>query len=434
MIKTKVRAYIIFILAFVLIGAGILVLDNMVRENSSKIVSIDEEIGKEDYSNRDIYLEMAVSKSWLEDNTSIGAQYDGIIHNTTNHIINNWVIDITVPDNSYIDSSWNGVYVQNGNQIHITPVDYNTTIEKESIDTFGYVMYTPTKFLVEKISFRGNLVYTREDFLLYKVLLAALAVTIISMILYFILVIREHSYKIKREGYRQIIIQSLNTFANIIDTKDPYTKGHSTRVAIYTREIAKRMGLDEDEQDNISYIALLHDVGKIGVPNEVLYKPCILTHEEMQVIQTHTTIGSEILKDFNALPGIKDGARSHHEKYDGTGYPDGLKRKNIPLYARIICVADSYDAMSSDRCYRPSLSNEEILIELERCSGSQFDPEIVTHMIAMIKDGFVRHIHEKEAQNGSSNSYPFTRKEIASIINYQKATLLDSGKEEIISD
>lgn len=191
-----------------------------------------------------------------------------------------------------------------------------------------------------------------------------------------------------RDEYRDIVNQSLQTFAKTIDAKDKYTNGHSIRVAEYSREIARRMKLNEQEQERIYYVALLHDIGKIGVPDHILNKPGFLTEEERQIIQTHPVIGGEILKDFSALAGISEGAKYHHERYDGKGYCEHKQGEQIPLVARIIGVADTYDAMSSDRCYRKALSREVIIDELNKGIGTQFDPMIVPYMLEMIEDGF----------------------------------------------
>lgn len=191
----------------------------------------------------------------------------------------------------------------------------------------------------------------------------------------------------KQKQYHDIVNQSLETFAHAIDAKDQNTNGHSQRVAIYSAEIAKRMGMSDEEQEQIYYMGMLHDIGKIGIPDAILKKPGKLTEGEMQIIRNHPTIGGEILKDFTAIQGISDGARYHHERYDGNGYNEGLKGEEIPLAARIICVADSYDTMSSKRVYKELHEENYILSELDQCSGKQFDPEIVPFMIEMIKDG-----------------------------------------------
>ena len=191
----------------------------------------------------------------------------------------------------------------------------------------------------------------------------------------------------KQKQYHDIVNQSLETFAHAIDAKDQNTNGHSQRVAIYSAEIAKRMGMSDEEQEQIYYMGMLHDIGKIGIPDAILKKPGKLTEEEMQIIRNHPTIGGEILKDFTAIQGISDGARYHHERYDGNGYNEGLKGEEIPLAARIICVADSYDTMSSKRVYKELHEENYILSELDQCSGKQFDPQIVPFMREMIKDG-----------------------------------------------
>lgn len=191
----------------------------------------------------------------------------------------------------------------------------------------------------------------------------------------------------RQREYRDILEQSLLTFAGTIDAKDKYTNGHSTRVAQYSRELARRMGMTPEEQENIYYVALLHDIGKIGVPDQVLNKPGKLTPEEREIIQQHPVTGAEILKNFTSLKGIADGARFHHEQYNGKGYCEGRAGEDIPLTARIIAVADTYDAMASDRCYRKGLPREVIEEELKKGSGKQFDPKIVPHMLAIIAEG-----------------------------------------------
>lgn len=193
----------------------------------------------------------------------------------------------------------------------------------------------------------------------------------------------------QRQMYRGIVNQSLRTIANTIDAKDSYTNGHSVRVATYSREIAKRMGYSENDQETVFYVALLHDIGKIGIPDSILNKEGPLTPEEWKIIRKHPIKGGEILRDFTALKGVADGAKYHHERYDGKGYCEGLAGEDIPLMARIICVADCYDAMSCDRCYRKAFPPEKIIEELEQGSGTQFDPKIAAIMIDMIKEGVV---------------------------------------------
>jgi len=151
-----VRAYSLFFILIVLHGIGFLVLNSMVQNNKDKPLSVSELIGKgSNYKNKDFYVEMSISKSWVEPDNSVGAQYDGVFYNNSNNGITDWEIEIEVPLNSYIDSSWNGVYEGKDTLVKITPVDYNMVIEKNSNDSFGYVMYTPSNFNIEKLIVRG---------------------------------------------------------------------------------------------------------------------------------------------------------------------------------------------------------------------------------------------------------------------------------------
>lgn len=193
--------------------------------------------------------------------------------------------------------------------------------------------------------------------------------------------IEEKSVKIEK-----LSEQVLNTLAQTIDAKDSYTNGHSFRVAYYSLLLAKELKIDKRTQTTIYYSALLHDIGKIGVPDDVLGKEEKLTDEEYAIIKTHTTIGFDILKQMSEIPQIEYGAKWHHERYDGKGYPDALKGKHIPLNARIIAVADAYDAMTSSRVYRKELPPEYVKNEIIKGIGTQFDPKIGQAMLDLIEN------------------------------------------------
>ena len=202
--------------------------------------------------------------------------------------------------------------------------------------------------------------------------------------------------KIKNDQLTEMTMQTIETIANTIDAKDEYTRGHSRRVSDYSAILAKEIGLDEEEQKKIRFIGLLHDIGKIGVPDTVLNKPGKLTNEEYQLMKEHTTIGGEILKDITLINDLDIGAKYHHERYDGKGYPEGLSGEEIPLTARIIAVADAYDAMTSNRVYRRHLDAERVLAELEKGRGSQFDPAICDALLKMIREKRITVISEVE--------------------------------------
>lgn len=184
----------------------------------------------------------------------------------------------------------------------------------------------------------------------------------------------------------KLSLQTMMTLAQAIDAKDAYTKGHSTRVALYAKKIARKLGMSAADQDTIYFTGLLHDIGKIGVPDNIINKPGKLTDEEFALIKRHPEIGYDILKNIAEIPNIEAAARWHHERIDGKGYPDGLKGDQIPKFVRIISVADSYDAMSSKRSYRDMLPQDYILGELEKGKGTQFDPEVAEAMIQLIQE------------------------------------------------
>lgn len=178
-------------------------------------------------------------------------------------------------------------------------------------------------------------------------------------------------------------VHIVETLAEAIDAKDTYTHGHSHRVAEYSREIARRAGYSESAQNEIYMMGLLHDVGKIGVPDAVINKPGRLNEDEFEQIKTHPGKGAKIL---GSMPELVTGARSHHERYDGRGYPDGLEGPSIPEEARIIAVADAYDAMTSNRSYRRGMEQGSVRAQIEKGKRTQFDPRFADIMIAMIDE------------------------------------------------
>ncbi len=181
--------------------------------------------------------------------------------------------------------------------------------------------------------------------------------------------------------------ETIFSIANAVEARDKSTGKHSLRVSEYAVLLARELGFSDEELNQIRQTGLLHDIGKIGVPDAVLNKPDRLTDEEYAIMKTHTTIGGEILKDFTLIPHVDEGAKFHHERYDGSGYPNGLKGEEIPLNARIIGLADAFDAMTANRVYRKALNMDYVIQELKRCSGSQFDPTLVEILLKLIESG-----------------------------------------------
>jgi HD-GYP domain-containing protein (c-di-GMP phosphodiesterase class II) len=170
--------------------------------------------------------------------------------------------------------------------------------------------------------------------------------------------------------------ETIMALSEALDAKDSYTAGHSRRVMQYSARIAWRMGMAEKEFEQLKKSALLHDLGKIGVPDAILRKRDALSGEEFDVIRAHPRIGADILKAVESFRALVPAVYYHHERFDGRGYPDGIKGEDIPVQARIIAVADCFDAMTSNRAYRSAFQAEEALREIERNKGTQFDPRI----------------------------------------------------------
>ena len=200
-----------------------------------------------------------------------------------------------------------------------------------------------------------------------------------------------------RESNRKVtnvLSQMIMALGSAIDAKDAYTNGHSERVARYSGELARRMGKSTQEINDIYYIGLLHDIGKIGIPDYIINKAGKLTEEEYELIKNHPNIGADILSSITEMPGIYFGAHWHHERFDGKGYPDGLAGEDIPEVARIICVADAYDTMTSKRVYRDILPQKVARDEILKGRGTQFDPVIADYMLEMIDEDTEYQLHE----------------------------------------
>ena len=196
------------------------------------------------------------------------------------------------------------------------------------------------------------------------------------------------------EKVKTLSVEVMEALAHTIDAKDEYTRGHSVRVAKYSKMLAEKLGLSEEDCENVYYMGLLHDIGKIGVPNEIINSKSKLTDEEYAVIKTHPGVGFGILDEIKSRPDLSIGAHWHHERYDGKGYPDGKSGEDIPYFARIIAVADSYDAMTSNRSYRDYLPQDVVLNELRKNEGTQFDPDIAERMIELIEEDKDYKLHE----------------------------------------
>ena len=224
----------------------------------------------------------------------------------------------------------------------------------------------------------------------FRILTALLIIAFITIVV----LLKINTYKKNQEMMEKLSIEVIQALVGTIDAKDKYTNGHSNRVANYSKQLAERMGLPESIQKRVYYSALLHDIGKIGISDAIINKPGKLTKKEYELIKQHPEIGSQILESITTMPEISVGARGHHERFDGKGYPDKIKAQDIPLIARIIGVADAYDAMTSNRSYRKFMEQAKVRSELNKYKGTQFDPEIADKMIEIIDEDKEYKLHE----------------------------------------
>ncbi|MCR5785915.1 MAG: HD-GYP domain-containing protein, partial [Eubacterium sp.] len=258
---------------------------------------------------------------------------------------------------------------------------YKKRVKNYSITCIGMISLVVSAF-IEIICF-----YVLSFYSLGVVLSIGL---IIMLICTMIQVIYDELKATKERALRQRkqTITTIETIANTIDAKDKYTGGHSERVGEYAGILAEAVsgefGFTPDDVKRITYIGKMHDIGKIGIPDRILNKAGRLSDEEFDKMKEHVTIGRDLLSNLDDIEGLKEGVLYHHERFDGKGYPSGLEGENIPVIARILCIADSYDAMTSNRVYRGRLSDEEVLSELKVCSGTQFDPDLCSAFIDLI--------------------------------------------------
>ena len=385
----------VLLISLVLLGGAFIALNIKVGHDSDTpfTVNIDasQPQGKNEYT-----INTIISKNWINDEgqdyQNYGAQYDTTVRNNTDYDIIKWKITIDVPEKQdiIVDSYWNGDYKFEDGKIIFTAGEKVDPIPPGQDVSFGAVIISDGLMKLDKYEFTGCKDKPITHYFTFWAIMVLFIVWSTSVVAYILYRIREAGYERNERIKDNIISQAMNAIANLVDAKDPYTKGHSTRVSYYTQKIAEKMGLHETEVKNLGYIALMHDCGKIGIPDNILTKPSRLTDEEFKIMQGHTTYGGKALEEFTSMDGIVEGALYHHERYDGKGYPKKLKGENIPLYARIIGVADALDAMNSDRCYRPHLKPEVIKQELKKNSGSQFDPDIVECALELIEDGVIK--------------------------------------------
>ncbi len=449
-----ISAIVLYILFFILIAIYYL----WVKADSKTLRTVnlsDATVNGAVYSLPDFEVKLGPresdSSAWLKDPildengnelhcASVGIIYEMVMTNKSSAVINDWTMELYMPEFMWFNNSWNGTieFHQTGeNGIGVQRLDLREYLSTDIrldyyIDHTGPMLpmqkgdkliYHPSKSdnefplypdseteEVNSTAIVGFIVYIPEQGLDYATVfdnavfnyylqksawdeplfLTLVGIDIACLVLVIGLImtsIRVHTL-LKQQQHDAIIIeQSISTLINFVEAKDINTKGHSERVANISYALAAEMKYSPRECHDIRCIALMHDCGKIAIPVAILQKPDRLTDEEYEEIKRHTTVGGEMLRDFTSIKDMNFGALYHHERYDGKGYPNGLKGEEIPLIARIICVADSLDAMNSNRCYRPRLTKEVIIEELLKNKGKQFDPVVVDHLMKLIQRG-----------------------------------------------
>ena len=308
---------------------------------------------------REVYLMSAWNGSLEIHQKTDGKEYSATVPDLREFDKDAYTFDTIVVDGDLL------IRMKKGDYLIYFPSTSENSMEKP-VEPYegivpGIIMYVPIGENINDSSL--DITYTFHRMLksepLFWASVVCLGVWLIAILIFSITEAQYKKYRNIHEHDLNMIRESIETFTGFIDAKDPYTNGHSNRVAQYTRLIAEEMGFEGEELDRIYYVALLHDCGKIGVPDNILGKPGRLTDEEFEII----------------------------ERYDGKGYPEGKKGEDIPLIARMICVADSYDAMNSNRVYRKKLTKEDIFNEIEKNKGTQFDPKIADVFLKLIKEG-----------------------------------------------
>ncbi len=385
----------------------------------------------------DIHPRGGATDSWLKTDTGLGTNliaiiYDMVVTNNTHTYVEDWQLRINTTGNCYLNNGWCGTFEihqfkESGGEIAQTldlrSYDYsevglrNHLIGQDLLIPLSdgdYFIYHPDRGVSGEVPIRGTddqqgsvtcgmilySVYGDVDLtdyeLSYKLHKSVwegsegrfyiltyifLGISLIILGTIFLVSVRFEERFVKQG---KMLEDTQKICCNLADSRDYHSKGHSERVAATSRMIAEKMGMDKSDCDLVYNAALLHNIGNVAVNEQILRKPGKLTSDEYADVKKHTVRGSEILRDVEAIPHAWEAALYHHERYDGTGYPYGKKEEEIPLIARIVAVADAYDAMSNDRPYRSKMMRDQIREELIKNRGTQFDPGVVTAFLDLM--------------------------------------------------
>lgn len=273
---------------------------------------------------------------------------------------------------------------------HPSQKEYEMPIAPNGFKEIGFIFYSNQEDPIpafSSVTLKCNPSSAYANKASVQVLIGLGIIWAISAIALVVFIIQMRRSEKMLRTQQELVEQTMQTISSFVDAKDEYTAGHSNRVASVARIIARRLGYGAEEQRQVYYCGLLHDSGKVGIPDGILNKPGKLTDDEFSIIKTHSVIGYQMLEKLSLVSMAATAARNHHERWDGAGYPDGLAAEEIPEVARILCVADAFDAMSSTRVYRQAMDREYILGQFETYRGSQFDPRMVDAFLEAVSDG-----------------------------------------------
>lgn len=438
-IKIRVKwILIVFMLIF-----AVLVFNFGIHVYYTHVYNETERVVKDDMAQTDVLVDIhprgQTTDTWEKDNafpnTILKAQiYEATVMNGTSHMVKDWNLRMDIQEDCYLNNAWCGtveVHQLSSAEEKMQELDLRDYVQTDiTLDYYmagqdlliplkagDYVVYYPNKnpdsaetpikagseyagrtsvgLIFYSLTGQVDLTHYEMHYYIQKsylsgkeavIFLTLFPIWAVALLVFVAFTLLNGHYRKKLRKNKEMITEALDVFSNFVDAKDPYTNGHSKRVAEYARWIAEKMGMQESECDHVYFIALVHDIGKCYVPDEILKKPSKLTGEEFEIIKTHTVKGAKMLENFKSLPHISEGALYHHERYDGRGYPTGKKGEEIPFIGRLICVADSFDAMNSNRVYRNKLSKEQIINELVVNKGTQFDPAIVDVFLNVLEE------------------------------------------------
>ena len=438
--KSKARmqtAFVIFVIILVFILVNYRIHVNR-TDRFNEIERYATAASSDDSVNINMHLRGQETDSWVKNDCIdevgsllYGTIYEATINNTSEITVGNWQLKIDISEDCYLNNAWCGTV-----EVHqfVDGKETSQTLDLRQCEpssitlnyyVYGadimiplskgdYIIYKPseadketpivsTEYVEGRVN-TGIIFYTYDDSnpigdytliyhysksyeesieaTIFKIAIECWVISFIAFIVICIIINRSNQ---KAEQDRYIINEIMNAFSSFVDTKDSYTAGHSERVAYYSGKLAEAIGLPFEEGQKVFYQAMMHDIGKCYLSDDLIHKEWdSLSPEEQEAIMAHTIKGGELLKKIPSISDLSDGALYHHERYDGTGFPEGLKGEDIPLSARIIAVVDYYDNQKTGRHYRSKISKEEIVSEIRSAEGTRFDPAIAETFIQVL--------------------------------------------------